>query len=490
MGNPGDRIDGWLNAEVEPLAPRPGTFERIRHRARRRKAGRAVMSAAGIVVIVAATVTVPRVASTILRSHNGPPRRAVAEGTPPPARPSPRGRAHESPNARSETRVPPPTSSLSPGGTSGYQAPGNFQPTSVTFISQNDGAVIGQAGHPGHCAINPYDCTSLAGTSDYGTTWYGVSAPVTGAPDGSSGVSQLRFLDARNGWAFGPDLYVTHDGGAHWDHEPTGGMRVTGLETAGARAFAIFASCTGTGPGYAARCTSVSLYSSAADGHVWQPVPGPAASLSAPGTGAGQTASASLVLVGGPAGGTGYLLAPSGEVLSGPLTGGAWTVASPPVVTQHVPCRPGAPGPGGQPAGTLLAANANLLVLVCTSATSPARDTQAKLIVESSDGGARWTPVGDGPATGIVTSLAIQAQDKLLVLATDAGLYRSGDGGRTWRQAEPSPGGAAAGKPGFSYVGMTSLDNGVALPADARLHEVFITTDGGRTWQSHMVSNP
>jgi hypothetical protein len=34
MGNPRDRdrLDAWLNAEVEPLAPPPGTFERIRRR--------------------------------------------------------------------------------------------------------------------------------------------------------------------------------------------------------------------------------------------------------------------------------------------------------------------------------------------------------------------------------------------------------------------------------------------------------------------------
>ena len=35
---------------------------------------------------------------------------------------------------------------------------------------------------------------------------------------------------------------------------------------------------------------------------------------------------------------------------------------------------------------------------------------------------------------------------------------------------------------------MTSAAHGVALPADADLHEVFITTDGGRAWQAHAVS--
>ncbi len=512
MGNPRDRdrLDAWLHAEVEPLAPPPGTFERIRHRARRRKAGRAVMSTAGIVIVVAAAVAVPRIASTLVHSHNGP-GRPVAVGGPSssPRTPTP-SRRIESLKPFSGIKVLPATSFLSPQG-SGIQVPRNFQPTSVTFVSQSIGAVIGQAGTPGHCAIIPTVCTSLAGTSDYGTRWYGVSAPVTGAPDGASGVSQLRFLNARDGWAFGPELWVTHNGGAHWKQEKTYGMRVTGLETAGAGAFAIFASCTGAGPDYAAHCTSFSLYSSAADSNAWQLVSGPVADLPAPGTGvgqtasgtgagqtasgtgAGQTASASLVLVGGgTGGGTGYLLAPSGELLSGPLSGGAWTVASGPVVSQHVPCRPGAPGPSGQPVGTLLAANANLLVLACTSATSTASDTQAKLVVESTDGGVHWSTIGAAPKTGIATSVAIQAQDSLVVLATDAGIYLSADGGRTgtWQRTQPSPSGAAPGAAGFSYVGMTSPTRGVALPADAKLHEVYITTDGGSNWQPHAVSGP
>lgn len=31
-----------------------------------------------------------------------------------------------------------------------------------------------------------------------------------------SGVRKVRLADANNGWAFGPDLWATHDGGAQW----------------------------------------------------------------------------------------------------------------------------------------------------------------------------------------------------------------------------------------------------------------------------------
>src|SRR5215472_17421569 len=486
MASPGDRdpVDAWLNAEVETLAPRPGTFERIRHRARRRKAAKAVMSGAGIVIVVAAAVAVPRISSTFFQSHNVP-SHGVAAGPSSRPRPTPASRANESLNAKSPTAFP--TQGTSSLGTPGNPVPPNFQPTSVTFVSLSTGAVIGQAGTPGHCAIIPTVCTSLAGTSDHGIHWYGVSAPLTGAPDGSHGVGQLRFLNARDGWAFGPELWVRHDGGAQWKQEQTYGMRVTDLETAGDRAFAIFATCKGTGPSYAADCSSPMLFYSPTETDQWRPVPIPNSTLYAYGPGPGPgPASGSLVL----SDGTGYMMDPSGTLLRGPLTGGFWTKASPPVNSRHGQCLPGAPGPSGRPAGALLAANAKELVLVCTSGTSPAGDTQVKDIVASTDGGAHWSAIGTAPAPGIATSVAIQAQDNLVLLATDSGLYRSANGGRSWQLAQPSPGGAAAGKPGFSYVGMTSPAQGVALPADARLGLVFITTDGGASWQAHRVSAP
>ena len=479
MSDPGDRIDTWLTAEVEPLAPPPGTLDRIKRRARRRKAGRALMSAAGVVIVVAAAVAVPKVAGTLLQGSSGQEGpSAAAVPASPSARPQVTGTGNGSLNANSGTKVPPPTSSLSPGG-SGNAVPANFQPTSVTFIGPHIGAVIGQAGTPGHCA-SAY-CTSLAGTSDYGTSWYGVSAPLTGPPAGALGVSQIRFLDIRDGWAFGPQLWVTHDGGAHWTQEQTYGLRVTDLETAGNRAFAVFATCTGSGPAYAASCTSFSLYTSPASGGQWQPVPGPTANLQA--SSGGSPASASLILTGVQNGSAGYLLSPSGVLLRGPLTGAAWNAAS-----QSGPCAPGPPGPGGQPTAALLAGDSTRLVLVCTSAASSAGDTQKKTVTESTDGGVSWSGGGTAPPAGLAASVSIQGA--LVVLATDAGIYLSGNGGASWQLTQGSPAGAAAGAPGFSYVGMTSPADGVALPADPGLHEVFITTDGGSTWRPRAVSAP
>jgi hypothetical protein len=475
--DPRDKIDSWLDADVEPLPPPPGAFGLISRQARRRKASRALVSAVGAVALIAAAVALPHAAQTLLHRGTGDSPRAVAAGASPHrTAPSP-GKTRQAmggatPETHSATIAPPATSSLS-AGNSGGAVPRNFQPTSVTFINMRIGAVIGQAGTPGHCAT-PY-CTSLAGTSDYGTSWYGVTAPVNGAPSGASGVSQIRFLNLSDGWAFGPGLWVTHDGGAHWTPELTSGLRVTDLETADGRAFAIFASCTGDTATYAAHCGSFSLFSSLARSDRWLPVSGPAGGLKLSGAGLGHPATASLLL----AAGTGYLLAPSGQIYSGPLTGAAWTVAG------QAPNAPGAPGPDGQPTTGLLAARSSLLFELCAR-TTEAGGSQAKSVYSSADGGKTWRQAGTAPPAGIARSLAA-AQGNLVVLATTAGLAVSNDGGATWTQTETGPRGAAAGRPGFSYVGMTDHQQGVAVPADPQLREVFTTTDGGATWQARPV---
>ena len=45
-----------------------------------------------------------------------------------------------------------------------------------------------------------------------------------------------------------------------------------------------------------------------------------------------------------------------------------------------------------------------------------------------------------------------------------------------WKQASV----ASAPDGGFSYVGMTTNDQGVALAANASLHEIWMTFDGGQ----------
>lgn len=457
-----DELDAWLERDVTPLYPPPGSFERISRVARRRKRRQALVAAACCAVLAGAAATVPQLASTLSHGHRRTP---IAAASSPLTRgaPSPGpGSGSQGPDANgskpiqqmqhttlsSDATIPPP----------------HFRPTSITVVGDGPagsyvGAVIGQAGPP--CAT--VHCTSLAGTSDYGTTWHGVSAPLAFGPDRAGGVSQLRFANLYDGWAFGPGLWETSGGGWPWSQVPTHGLRVTDLEAVDQRAFLIAASCAGDTVRFAGDCTSFSIYTLAAGSLSWTPVAVPAAyrqmTTAAP-------SSASLVI----SGQTVYVLTPSGALLTGQVSGGAWHLAG----QAPAGCRPGAAQADGQPADAQLAAGQDGLLLACHT-TSGA--TTRTVLYRSTDGAA-WTSAGPVPQQGTATSLATTASGQA-VLATTAGILYLAARGTSWQSASFSNG---APRGGFSYVGMTSTMQGVAVPADSGLGEVYVTSDGGKTW--------
>jgi hypothetical protein len=469
-GGDRDRIDTWLEEPVKPLLPPQGAFEQIRKRARRRKLKQAGVSAAGAVLLVAVGVAVPR----LVIPHLGARHLVASSNTPVP---------HTHPVAPPTTITTPPSSEATaptpihttPPPSTPPPAPGNFQVSSVTFVGTGTGWVIGQAGRPGHCGPpDPDTCTSIARTDDAGRSWYGVPAPVTGAPHGSRGVGQLRFLNTQDGWAFGPELWATSDGGQHWTRIATHGMRVVSLETSDGHAFAVWAHCGGSLVGLAVGCTGYSLYTSAAGSDTWTPVPG-AAGLSvgsAPGA-------ASLVLTGGNV----YLFTPDGKLLSGPDTGaGPMTAATSGGTPTDAPCSPRLGALSGQPSQALLAATGSSgsgLLLLCPGVA--AGGAQHKVLYYSSDGGGSWQHVGTAPRAGVATSLSGTPAGGV-VLATSRGIEVAGSPGAAWQQA------ANATPPGgFGYVGMTTSEQGVAVPARTSLHGVWFTYDGGQSWRESRV---
>lgn len=470
--NDRDDLDTWLHDRIEPLSPPPGTFEAIQRRARRRKLRRLTASAGVAAVIIAAAVTVPQVVKMPVEpaQPEAGSRPTVATSTASNTTSGP-GIA-EAPTA---TRVPLPT---------GNPVPPNFQPASITAVSERTMFVIGQAGTPGQCATQY--CTSVARTQDAGGTWSGLPAPLAGAPDGDTGVGQIRFLEGINGWAFGPELWATHDGGEKWTRIATHGRRVIDVETVGKRGYAIEADCAGTGADYAAGCTSFTLYETPATGDAWKPVGASTTNLSNPGTtssgtqgtagsdtagsgtqgtaGSGAQGAAALVLTGT----KGYLLAPDGTLYAGSVTGsGGWKQAG------KIPCAVGLAQQNGTPSGALLGAlTAQNLILSCDS----------KAIYQSADGGASWQRLAAIPtlagATGIAASPAAR-----VILATTGGIEVLPASG-TWRAATLA--GTAPDK-GFGFVGMTTPTRGIALPADPADGTVWFTMDGGLTWAPSTV---
>ena len=461
-----DDVDSWLSERIDPLPPPPGTFELIKRRARRRKYRRLAFTATAAAVIVAAAVTVPQVVSLPVVNSGRP---AAAASSPTSARPTGVGN-----QASAGASAVPSPAALAP-------VPPNFRPTSVTFVGTETGWVIGQAGVAGHCATA--FCTSVARTDDAGKTWSGVPAPLTGSPDGSTGVSGIRFLNTEDGWAFGPGLFATRDGGRTWTPVGTGGLRVTDLETVGNRVFALFASCTGSGPEFAAACTSFTLYSASAAASTsasdWTPV-GP--STSGLTDGAADEA-ASLVLTGS----RGFLLAPDRALYAGPVNGSRpWTL-----VNSITPACPVGPAQAdGQPTGALFGAvNAKELILGCATASgsggSGGSGGQQKLVFSSPNGGASWIQIATAPTAGIATSVAASPSETV-VLGTNQGIDVLPAGDITWHAANLTP---AAPAGGFSYLGMTTDEQGIALPANPASGTVWFTFDAGQRWQPSRITS-
>jgi hypothetical protein len=480
-----DPLESWLSHEVRPLPPPPGTFELITRRARRRKLRRlAVTLGSAAAVAAAVVIAVPGVGALrlIQPSATG---RTVANGLRPTVSSS------QQANGTGTPATPSPSSPSAGGGAIGPPSgpvPGNFAPVSVTFDSTDTGWVIGQAGTPGKCATKY--CTSIARTNDAGRNWAGIPAPTTGAADGSAGVSGIRFLDGVSGWAFGPELWATHNSGRSWKPVSTGGQRVTDLETAGDRAYALFALCSGTSAAdFAAGCTSYTLMTTSAGSDNWTPVGGATNGLT---VGGGST-SAVIALTGS----DGYLLAPDGTLYSGAL-GSPWQRVG------TAPCQPGPAQADGQPSHALLALSGSTqLALACTGAGGVQ-------VYTSSDSGATWGQQAAPAVSGTVTSLAATPSGSLVlagtgdmqVLPADAGGVQPTPGAGSPSAQQPSASSsssaasqgpawqAARGTPagGFGYVGMTTDTQGVALPANAGLHEILMTFDGGLSWTAYPIS--
>ncbi len=456
-----DELDTWLAEPVQPLHPEPGVFDQIRRRARRRKTQRAAAAVAAGLAAITVVTAVPRLLT------QAPLRQVTATGTRTPFRhstgsqpASPSSSTHISPPARHTPSVPTPA------------AGSGLHPSSVTFVSTTTGWALGQAQLASGCGQGRHVCEALAKTGNYGGSWHQVrSQPIAAPPQGGTGVSQVRFLETLDGWAFGPQLLATHDGGLTWKAIATGGLRVTALETAGHQAFAVWARCSGSGAAFAATCTTFSLYTATATSNHWVAVP------HASGLASSQPAAGQLVVTQQRA----YLLGPGQQLLSGPTTGHTgWTT----VARAALPCAPGAAQPDGQPSRAMIASNGADLILLCAGPVQPG-DIQAKTLYYSANHGRTWRKAGTPPTAGTAQALAGSPGASVIVVATSQGLSISTDGGITWRSAQPSRGSFPAG--GFSYVGMTFSTLGVAVPAGASSHSVWVTHDGGLTWQRSRV---
>lgn len=340
------------------------------------------------------------------------------------------------------------------GPATGGPVPAGFVPSSVTAVSTTTFWVLGQA----PCASPP--CTSVVRTNDGGAHFVGIPAPraplaTNGPPQyaqDATAVSSLRFADDRNGWAFGPALWATHDGGQTWHQVPLPG-KVIDLAAAGGQVWALGGDCP---PNQG--CGSFWLRRSPVGQDQFQPV-----ALPVPLTGPAPAPAIALQ------GSTVYLLVNSAS------TGGRYrsTLLVSGDGGQHFARRQ---APCEQDLGGSLSAAPDAVWAVCPTGMQ-------SQIWRSTDGGLTFANVRTPTLTPNSAQVA-PARGGVAVLVTyGTRVWATADGGQSWAQAQ-IPANLTSTDSAVFYVGMSDSSVGFALlsgPAP-NTKTLLRSADGGRQW--------
>jgi hypothetical protein len=312
----------------------------------------------------------------------------------------------------------------------------------------------------------------LARTTDGGSSWVALSAPIAGYESrnnqGSSTappVSEVRFADELDGWIYGPSLFATHDGGTSWQQVNLGGSIVS-LETSGGYVDALVSPCAGVD---GQECTGpLQLYQAHVTGGAFSPVlTGPSVS---------STSGVLLHL---------SLHAPIGFVnMSGVGEPNQASIYA----TQSLANTAGwktFPDPCATVANdsfdAFVAPDTTSLYTLCSG--QGAAGSVIKAVVKTVNGVS--TVTGAPPAGGDPEALAATSGGTLVVSAASGAswLYRSTDGGATWTTAVTFGDGGM----GFNDLGFTTSTQGVVIhgvpgPPSNVVSQLLMTTDGGASW--------
>jgi photosystem II stability/assembly factor-like uncharacterized protein len=315
----------------------------------------------------------------------------------------------------------------------------------------------------------------MAGTDDGGATLHGHPAPVAplaaslddpSADEAPGAVSDVRFGSDSDGWAFGPALWSTHDGGGHWTEQHLDGA-VTDLASADGVTYAVVTTCP------SGACESgASLYRTDATGDDWQVVDG----VTLPAEGGQIELHARAAWFVGPAttdgGGATFLSSPDGTT---------WTAHDDPCLADDAVLDSVAPVDTGN------------LFLLCVN--DPGAGSQSKSVRTSHDAGATTTAEGSPPRGGIAAEIAAADSSTIAVTAQSGAsfIYRSDDAGASWSTVDELPDGGA----GFRDLGFTTSTQGVvisgepttagspaATDAAATGSRLLMTHDAGATWST------
>ncbi|MGC8635261.1 MAG: hypothetical protein ACP5VP_11510 [Candidatus Limnocylindrales bacterium] len=466
-----ERFDRELRSALRGLAADPAP-ERLVQRvasipgrsplpAPRRSFARLVtaLAAAAVLVLAGGLVIATRPGGPVPVGGNRPAGAATASPAP----------ASQPAVAASTPAASAPTSA--PLGPTGGPVPAGFQVVSATFVSPDLGWVLGTS----VCSTPP--CTAILRTADGGRTWTRIPAPATPVSPGpvqpgtTPGVTGLRFADPLDGWAFGPDLWVTHNGGATWARVTIPGVSsgavVEALETSAGTVHAVLYDVGAAG-------SWVRLASGPVGSNGWTLSPTQVQ------IGAGPVPQAQLLL----SGSAGWMVEVDRTVVGGArLVNGNWAAWTPPCSTVMGPAVLAASGP-------------TEVVAACDGGIwgpAPTAAEEGQRLYASHNGGTTFAEIGATvPLTGVNAVASPAAGAVLAAGSTSAAsaLVGSFDGGRTWHTLlrVSQTGGQAA---TFTYLGFTTPTQGMAITQSGNVSgsaaplgtgTLYLTRDGGRTW--------
>jgi photosystem II stability/assembly factor-like uncharacterized protein len=343
--------------------------------------------------------------------------------------------------------------------------PAGFRANSLSWLTPQRGWVLGEA------ACGPGTCSYVIGTANGGKTWHEtgqVRAPIA-TPATTGGVSEVRFATARTGWAFGPDLFRTTDGGRTWSRQPVPGhgKQVLSLATGPLGTYAVVSPCAwGTG-----LCSQqpLSLWRSLTPaGGVWVKVP-----LNLP-----ANISADVAVHGA----TVYVVDPVANPSTGKESFYASTLAGLPgtFAARPVPCDIATDVLLTQ----VVPVSARRVAMLCVGNATIYDAT--KSVYVSDDTGRTDRYAGTTGLYGIGSQLAASPSGNLAVASVSRGSYMYiNDGhGTAWTEVINQSDNGGIGWNDITYV--TGNEAWVVYaPADAApgSGELMVTRDGGRTWQ-------
>jgi photosystem II stability/assembly factor-like uncharacterized protein len=319
--------------------------------------------------------------------------------------------------------------------------PAGFKVASVTFVSASEGWVLGTTRT---CAHAP--CTSVLRTTNGGRSWAGLPAPVYKLArfNLTAGLDRLRFADPSDGFAYGSQLWVTHNGGSSWHRVRQVPGYITDLEASAGRVYAV-SSKVSSGRQV--------VYSSPATTDSWHRVAGLPVTKSYGGLG-------TITLHG-----TAAWIILDNRLYS-TQTGSRW-------VKDSFKC------PSGWGIASVGAYSSMQITLLCVG--NGGLGSTQKALYASSDGGGRFRKVGTPPALGDGGLLA-EPTARHLFIATASGatwLDVSSNGGRRWRDNLTLDDGGL----GWSDFGFTTATQGVAIEGRPALgSHLWMTTNAGRSW--------